>query len=488
MSREPLLVLRACWIQSASFDTNELLTAYCSLLTAYFFLMKTELKEISPTQKQIDIEIEADAVRKIYDRISDQYAKGATVPGFRPGHAPRAVVRTRFKDQIRTELLREMIPEAVQHAISEHNLEPLGEPQLNLENTEGLDELGQKPISFNVNVDVLPEIKLGNYKGIEVDRRTRPVTDEDVEQVISQLRENSASLQPVEDRGAQLGDTVTANFHGVYVNEPEAEPINVEDVDVVLGGQGVVHAITDNLTGVKPDDEKTFVVDYPADFSAKGLAGKTIEYTVKVSAVRIKELPDVDDEWAESLGDEIDSLADLRARIRSDVEAQAKNESEGKLRADLVRQLVDMHQFELPERLLDHQTEHRLESVVRDMIGQGIDPRNPELDWDKARDSLKDQADYDLRGSLLLERIADEEKIDVSDQEIEDEINAIADASKQSPEQVKAILTKQGGERSIAPRLRNRKTLDFLVANAKVTDKEWKEEQQESEVGSQKSE
>ena len=450
--------------------------------------MKTELKEISSTQKQIDIEIDADAIRKVYDRISDQYAKAATVPGFRPGHAPRAVVRTRFKGQIRTELLREVIPEAVQQAISEHNLEPLGEPQLNLENTAGLDQLGQRAISFNVNVEVLPDIKLGKYKEIEVDRQTRPVTDEDIDEVISQLRENSASLQPVEDRGAQIGDTVTANFHGVFVNEPEAEPINVEDVDVVLGGEGIVQAITDNLTGTKPDDEKTFVVDYPEDFSAKGLAGKTLEYTVKVSAVRIKELPDLDDEWAESLGDEVESLADLRTRLRSDLEARAKNESEGKLRADLVRQLVDSHEFELPERLVDHQTEHRLESVVRDMVGQGIDPRNPQLDWEKARDSLKDQAGYDLRGSLLLERIADEEKIDVSEQEIEDEVNAIADASKQSPEQVRAILTKQGGERSIAPRLRNRKTLDFLVANAKITDKEWKEEKQESEVGSQESE
>jgi trigger factor len=397
-------------------------------------------------------------------------------------------VRTRFKDQIRTELLREMIPEAVQHAISEHNLEPLGEPQLNLENTEGLDELGQKPISFNVSVEVLPNITLGKYKGIEVDRRTRPVTDEDVEQVISRLRENTASLQPVEDRGAQLGDTVTANFHGVFVNDPEAEPINVEDVDVVLGGEGVVQAITDNLTGATPDDEKTFVVEYASDFSAKGLAGKTIEYTVKVSAVRIKELPELDDEWAESLGDEIESLADLRVRVRSDLEAQAKNESEGKVRSDLVRQLVDTHTFELPDRLVDHQTEHRLESVMRDMIGQGIDPRNPQLDWEKARDSLKDQAGYDLRGSLLLEEIADEEKIEVTDQEIEDEINAIAEASKQSPEQVRGILTKQGGERSIAGRLRNRKTLDFLVANARVTDKEWKEETEESEDSSQKTE
>src|SRR2546430_7276408 len=250
--------------------------------------MKTQLKEISSTQKQIDIEIDADAVRAVYDRISDNYAHNANVPGFRPGHAPRAVVRTRFKDQIRTEVLRELLPSAVQQAVEEYKLEPLGEPELNLENSEGLDRLGQQPIAFNVNVDVLPEIKLGEYKGLEATRRTRPVKGEDVERVIEQLRENSASLEPVEDRGAQIGDTVTANFHGKFVDTPEAEPINVQDVDVVLGGEGVVQEMTDNLTGAKPDDEKMFSVDYPQDFSAKGLAGKNFEYTVKVTAVLIR--------------------------------------------------------------------------------------------------------------------------------------------------------------------------------------------------------
>lgn len=450
--------------------------------------MKTELREISPTKKQIDIEIDADAVRAVYDRISDNYAKSATVPGFRPGHATRAVVRARFKDQIHSEVLRELIPNAVQAAITEHNLAALGEPELNLENNDGIHLLGQQPIRFHINVDVLPEIKLGDYKGLEVARQIRPVKDEDVERVIEQLRENSASLQPVEDRGAQAGDTVTANFLGKFVKEPEAEPINVTDVDVVVGGEGVVQEITDNLMGAKADEEKTFLVDYPENFSAKGLAGKSVEYTVKVTAVRLKELPEADDEWAQSLGDEIESLDQLREKVRADLETQTSEEAEGRMRSSLLRKLVDAHEFELPERLLAHQAEHRFESVVRDMINQGIDPRNPDLNWDKARETLKEQASFDLRSSLLLEEIADEEKLEVSDQDIDDEINAIADASKQTPEQVRAVLTKQGSESSIASRLRSRKALDFLVANANITDAEWKEEKQESEAGSQKSE
>src|ERR1041385_249921 len=414
--------------------------------------MKTELKEISPTRKQIDVVIDADAVRAVYDRVSDNYAKQANVPGFRPGHAPRAVVRARFKDQIRTDVLRELLPNAVQSAITEHKIEALGEPELNLENSEGLDKLGQQQISFTVDVDVLPEIKLGNYKGLEVTRQTRPVKDEDLEAVIQQLRENSASLQPVEDRGAAVGDTVTANFHGKFVNDPEAEPINVEDVDVILGGQGVVQEITDNLTGAKPDDEKTFLVDYPENFSAKGLAGKSVEYTVKVNAVRVKEVPEIVDEWASSLSDEIESLAELRQKVRADLETQTKDEAEGKMRSGLLRQLVDAHDVELPERLVAHQTEHRFESVVRDMVNHGIDPRNPELNWEKARENLKEQAGFELRSSLLLEALADAEKLEVSDQDIDDEINAIADASKQTAQQVRAVLTKQGGDSSISSR------------------------------------
>ncbi len=444
--------------------------------------MKTEIKDISPTRKQIDIELEPQVVRAAYDRISDRYAKLAKVPGFRPGHAPRSVVRTRFKDQIRGEVLQELMPEAVEKAIAEHQIQPLGEPELSIENVEAVDLRSEQPISFQVKMDVLAEFELGQYKGIAVTRRTRPVTDEDVDGVIERLRDNSASLQPVEDRGAELGDTVSANFHGTFVNEPEAEPINVEEVDVVLGGQGVVPEITDNLLGSKPDDEKTFIVNYPADFTSKGLAGRPVEYLVKINAVRVKELPELDDEWAQSLGDDLDSVATLRSQIRADLELRAADEADATMRGDLVNKLVEAHQFDLPERLLEHQTDRRFQSILSDLTSRGIDPRAQQINWEGARSSLREQATHDLRGSLVLDRVADEEKIEVTPQEIDDEINAIADASHQTPAQVRAVLTKQNGERSIADRLRNGKALDLLVAHATVTDEEWKEEKHEPEA------
>ena len=441
--------------------------------------MKTELIDVSPTRKEIRIEIEPAIVRQAYDRISDRYAKLANVPGFRRGHAPKGVVRTRFKTEIRGEVLRELLPGAVSDAINEHELTAIGEPNVHFDNDEQFEKFGEQPISVKVDVEVLPEVKLGTYKGLSAVKRVRPVTDNDVEKMIDGLRESSASLEPVEDRGAALGDTVSVDFLGKFLDQPEEEDINVKEVDVVLGGEGVQQEFTDNLLGVKPDDEKTFTVDYPADFSSKGLAGRKVEYTAKVTAVRLKELPELDDEWARSLSEEFDSVESLRKQVREDLEQRAKLDAEQRVRRDILRTLLAAHEFEVPETLVQHQTTTRLQEVMRDMIGRGIDPRNQQLDWEHAREELEEQAKEDVRTSLLLERIADEEEIEVTDDEIEDEIKLIAAASRRPLEQVNATLTKDGGKRSIANRLRNRKALDLLVEKAQLSEEEWREEKSE---------
>ncbi|HVF57952.1 MAG TPA: trigger factor [Pyrinomonadaceae bacterium] len=438
--------------------------------------MKTEIVDVSPTRKELKIEIAAEDVRAEYDRVSDQYAQQAAVPGFRKGHATRAVVRTRYKNEIRSEVLQRLVPDAINQAITEGGLQVLGEPDVHLEN-EGLDKFGQEPISLHAHVEVMPEVVLGEYKGIEGARRVRPVTDETVERMISDLREASASLQPVEDRAAEVGDTVTVDFQGRYIDPPEDEDINVEAVDVVLGGEGVLQEFTDNLKGMRPDEAKTFTVKYPSDFNAKGLAGKEIEYTATVASVRRKEMPAMDDEWARSLGEEeIDTVEKLRARVRENLSERAKFESEHRLRDEILGKLIDRHEFEVPETLVEYQTNQLLQSTVRDMMQRGMNPRDGDINWESLREMMKVRADEDLRGSMLLDRIADEENIEVTDEEIEAEIARVAEGSRQTVEQVRAALTKQGGERSIADRLRNRKALDLLVENANVRDEEWREE------------
>jgi trigger factor len=293
--------------------------------------------------------------------------------------------------------------------------------------------------------------------------------------MIDNLRENSASLQPVEDRASELGDTVTVNARGNFVEDPEEEEIKVDDVEVVLGGPGVQKEFTDNLTGVRPDDSRTFQVEYPADFSSPGLAGKKVEYTTEVTSVRKTELPELDDEWVKSLGGDLDSVATLKTKVREDLEARATAESDHLLREEIMKKMLDAHKFEVPESLVDHQTQHRLETVANQMMRRGIDPRNPEINWEAAQAEMKGQAEEDVRATMLLEKVAEVENIFVSPEEIEAEIDAISTASRQPKEQVRAALTKDGGERSIAQRLRNRKALDLLVENARITDAEWTE-------------
>jgi trigger factor len=442
--------------------------------------MKTEVVDVSPTRKEIKIEVEAADVRAEFDRVTQEYSRAVTVPGFRKGHAPVGVVRTRYKKDIQGDVLKRLVPEAVERAVTESGLQVIGQPDVHLDN-EGLDKLGEGPITLHAHVEVMPELSLGQYKGLEAARRTRPVSDEDVERVIENLRETSASLQPVEERPSEEGDTVTADIQGRYVEPPAEEDINVEDVDILLGGEGVLPDFTEHLTGVRPDDAKTFTVVYPEDFNAKGLAGKTIEYTATVTAVRRKEVPALDDDWVKSLGEEeVETVEQLRARVRENLSKNAAHESEHRLRDEVLGRLIEQHRFEVPETIVSYQANQILQSMVRDMMQRGMDPRSQDVNWEAAhvvvRDLVRDRAGDDVRGSMLLERVADAENIDVSEEEVEAEIQSMAEGSRQSVEQVRAALTKQGGERSIADRLRNRKALDFLVQHASVRDEEWREE------------
>jgi trigger factor len=441
--------------------------------------MKTEVVDASETRKEIKIEIEAEEVRAEFERVTQEYTRAATVPGFRKGNAPASVVRTRFKKDIQGDVLKRLVPEAVEQAINESGLQVIGQPDVHLDN-EGLEKFGQEPISLHAHVEVMPDVSLGEYKGIEAARRTRPVGDEEVERVIENLREASASLQPVEDRASEEGDTVTVDIQGRYVEPPEDEEINVSDVDIVLGGEGVLPEFTEHLTGMRPDEVKTFTVAYPEDFNAKGLAGKTVEYTATVTAVRRKETPEFDDEWVGSLGEEeVSTVEQLRTRVRENLTKNAEHESEHRLRDEVLSALIEQHRFEVPETIVSYQANQILQSMIRDMISRGMDPRTQEVNWEAMRDMVRDRAGDDVRGSMLLERVAEAEGLEVSDEEVEAEIQEMADGSRQSVEQVRASLTKQGGERSIADRLRNRKALDFLVQNAKVREEEWREEADE---------
>lgn len=439
--------------------------------------MKTELKAVSPTQKELHIEIPAEDVRQVFNKVSQQYAKLANVPGFRKGFAPLDIVKVRFKDDIQQEVMRELIPKRVQAAIEEHELNPLGEPHLHLEDQENAKFNGSQPITLHVHVEVMPEIAAPNYIGLEAIRRIRPVNDEELEKVIEERRQQGAALVPVEDRKSQSGDTLIVDLEGTFVDKPEEEPIRADDLELTLGEEYVEKSFTENLIGLVEDEEKEFTVEYPEDFGAAGLAGQKVAYKAKVKSVGVIELPEADDEWAQGLEEEFKSMKDLRKKLREDLEMMAKMDADNKVRDELLTKLIDSHEIEVPNTLIDIQARNLLNNFANDLMRQGMDPKAVGEDFIKmAFEQMKGQAERDVRGAMLLEKVADLENVEVSGDEIAEELEKMAAYYRVTPEEIRTSLAQQGGESSIADRLRSRKAVEILVDKAKITDGEWIDE------------
>ncbi len=441
--------------------------------------MKTEIIEISPTRKEIKIEIEAEAVKKVYQKMCVKYSKLVTVPGFRKGFAPMDVVKMRYNEEIQNETLRELLPDKVTQAVQESGLEVIGEPELHLDNQGEMKLNGSQPVSIHVHVDVFPEIKTVDYKGLEATRRVRTVDETEIEEVINERLTHSAALVPVEDRKSKEGDTVIVDLVGVFVGEEAAQPIAAEDLEIKLGESYVEPTFNENLTGVEQDDVKTFSVEYPDDYSTPALAGKTVNYTATVKSVGIIEMPEADDAWAQGLGEEFESMKDLRSKLRDDMELMAKLEADNRAKDELVTQLINKNEVEVPRKLVENQARNLLNNFAQDMMNRGIDPKQINEDFVKmAMQSFSMQAEKDVLGALLLERISEIEKVEIPKEEIDEEISKMAVYYKVSVDEVRKSLEQNGGEFSVAERLRSRKAVDVIYENAKITEGEWLDEAQ----------
>ncbi len=441
--------------------------------------MKTEITDISPTQKELKIEIEPEAVREVYNKVSQKYAKGAQVDGFRKGYAPLDIVRMRFKEQIRSEVLQEIVSTRVTEAIQENDLHPLTEPHLHLEDSENLKLNGSQPVVLKAHVEVMPEIPMPEYKNLEAVRRVRPLADGELESIIDERRREYATLIPVEDRKSVEGDTVIVDLEGSFPDEPSAEPIKADDLEILLGDEVIEKSFTENLRSVSEDEEKEFTVAYPAEFTSPALAGRTVNYKAKIKSVGKVELPEADDEWAKSLGENFESMEDLRKKLSGDLESLAKEDADNRVRSELIAKLVENHEFEIPNALIDVQARNLLNNFAQDLQQRGVDVNKVEKDFiQMAYNQMRGQAERDVRGAMLLEKIAEQEDVNVSEEEITEEIQKMARNYRVTPEDIRASMAQQGGEDGIANSLRTRKAVEALMKTAKITDGEWIDESQ----------
>jgi len=414
----------------------------------------TETKE--STKREIAVEVPAQEVQRETEALIQKYQKLARLPGFRKGHVPASIIRQRFSEDIKTEVVEALVPRYFRQEAEKHGLVPVSQPRVtDLHIHDG------EPLRFKASFEILPEIKVEGYKDLRTDKPVIEVTDEEVQQALNHLQEQHATFDAIEGRTLADGDFAQVSLDG-RPKDGEGQPVHMDDVLVEIGGKNTMPEFTEHLRGASAGDEKTFEVKYPEDSNDQRLRGKTFDYTVKVLSLKKKSLPELNDAFARELGD-FTGIDDVKKRVRENMEEEKKHTAEHEAKDKLVAELVKRNDFEVPEAMVDRQIDVRLERGLRALASQGMRAEDmKKMDLNRLRSGQRDQAVQEVKASLLLDRIADLEKLEVSDEEIDHEIEALALQTKQTSEAVRARLTRDGALDRIRNRIRNEKTLNFL--------------------------
>lgn len=433
--------------------------------------LQVAVADLSQCRKGLTVEVPVDEVNAAFEKTYGVYTRHMKIPGFRPGRVPRELIRQRFAKEVEEEVVKTLVPEALQSAVAEHTLRVVGDPHI-----EDLSVGEGEPLKFKATLEVLPEFELKEYKGLKLTKRVAIVTDEQVEHALDHLRQSAAEFVPVEDRPSRDGDFVSVNLVGKYVEPQEEEDLKSDDVQIEIGADNVQPEFNENLRDVKAGDVREFRVKYPEDFSAEGLAGKTLDFTATVVAVREKEAPELDDEFARDFGD-YENLQQLRDRIRENLTASAEARAEAGLREEVVKRILEDYDFEVPSALVEPQAADRAREFAYLLMRNGVPPQTiKEIDWEGRMNEFRPLAARDIRMALVFDKIGEAEKVDVSRWEVDAEIERMARMSGEPADQLKARLTKDDSLSSIEHRLRHQRALEAVIKHAEVTVEEFNED------------
>ena len=437
-------------------------------------------------RREVSIEIPADVVASLTDKTLRKFQKMARIPGFRAGKVPVTMIKSRFMDDVRSEVVESLVPQHFRAEVEKSGLFPISQPQItDLHFHEG------EPLRFKAVFEVMPPFEVKGYKELTAAKQDITVSDEQVDEALKSLQQRQASYEPVEDRELRDGDFANVSFSGTAkgtkkIAEKKAEleigkeasaaqpvidqavedeinkPVDVNDVMVEIGGANTVKDFSENLRGAKSGEEREFDVTYPDDFSDQRLAGQVMAYKVKVQGVKKKLVPELNDDFAKELGEFV-TLDDLKKRVRLNLEAERKHEIEHTEKEKLIDQLVEKNEFPVPQALVDRQVEIWLERGFRALAQQGMQMEElKKMNFERLREAQTPAAVREVRASLLLDKIAELENIEVSQADMDREIEMAALQLHQPLETVRERLEKDGSLDRIKDRLRNEKALDFL--------------------------
>ena len=402
-------------------------------------------------------EVEAEtglAVAKVQQR--------AKLPGFRPGKAPASIIRKQFAGDIRKQVLESLIPKYLHKQFEAEDLKVVGQPDI----TEVHLEAGE-PLRFKAEFEVAPDIELQDYKGLTAPYHDPEITEEDINKRIEELRHQKAEYVNEDPRPVQDGDFAVLSLESL--GGVDGPAVKQEEMTLEVGGGDTLEGFTENLRGMHPGEEKEFDVAYPEDYGQVKLAGKTVRFRAHVKGIRRKELPELNDDFAQDLGD-YRTLDELREAVRKSLFAQRQSEAQQEAKNKLVEKLVDMHDFPVPEAFVDRQIQNRVEQRVRVLAEQGLDPKSLNLDWNKLRETQRDKALREVKASMLLSRISEREAIHATRDEVDKEVERLARQHREPFAAVRLRLEKDGTLGRIASHIQTEKTLDFLFEHAGKTE------------------
>jgi trigger factor len=414
----------------------------------------------------MQIEVAPEAVREARQRVIKEYSRRIRVPGFRPGHIPPNIVRRQVGDEnISQGVSDELVPAAYQAALQQTELQPLERAQVDELTFDAFD--GDKPFQFTARVVVRPEIELSEYKGLTATQPTIEVTDEDIERGLEELRSQRATTRDVEGRGAQNGDILNGELRVFMGGEPhgDGEPARLRAF--VLGESGFIPTIDEHLVGAQLDEERRFDVTYPSDFKDAELAGQVAEFAVKVTSLKERVLPELDDEFAKSVG--LEDVAGVRERMQQAIQDGREREARDAVRTQIAQAAVSGASFETPQSLVDTRIERRIQNLEHELSHREANLDDYLKSIEKTREEfdveVRTEVENEVRQELVLDEIARRENLDASPDELENHYRQVAAAMQQPVEEIVKRLDVETARASIL----QRKAVDVLAAHATVT-------------------
>lgn len=423
--------------------------------------MKVTVEDLSPIKKKFSIEIAAEAVTKEMEKAIASVTKKAKIPGFRPGKAPKAIVEKHYGEEVHSDVLQKLVSNAYMQTVEDQKIHPVDMPVI--ENVSAMAK--GTPLTFTAVVEIRPTIELGSYDGIEVKEKELVVTDEELNATIERVLDMYAQLEVVEGRALQNSDTAIIDFEG-FLDGKSIEGAKATDYTLMLGSKSFIPGFEEQLIGMSKDETREIKVTFPADYGNKELAGKAATFTIVLKEIKKKVLPELNEEFVKNMGD-FKTGDDFKAAVKKDMEAGKKSEQNMAQREEIVEKLIATHTFEVPSSMVDRELLYMARQQATRMARQGVDVKKF-FDAAKFREENKASAEKHVKGLLLLDVIAEKEKVEVGDADINLALAAMAKSSGQTMDAVKKYYESlEDGLENLRASLKQEKALDLLHSRAK---------------------